>query len=295
MAWLLYLDESGHDRRQMPYEVRGGIAIEDRSIWPLTRAVRQLESHCFGGPLHEFGVELKGSTLLDRKRFGFATQGPRMVDSVRQANTRAFLTKSQQAQPISRDEFTAYGQACLGMANGIFQLLSDYRAVLFASTIPRNTPLATQPYDEYLRKDHVFLLERFFYFLEREHQSGILVFDGSEKTADRKFIRQVENYFSKSATGRQRTQWIVPTPLFVSSDLTAPIQMADLCIYCVNWAFRLPDQGMSEPVREEIRTEFGGWLHSLQFVGDGERDGTIFPTWGICYVPNATSSGRHRA
>ena len=27
MAWLLFLDESGHDHKQMPYEVRGGIAL----------------------------------------------------------------------------------------------------------------------------------------------------------------------------------------------------------------------------------------------------------------------------
>ncbi len=27
MSWLLFLDESGHDHRQLPYEVRGGIAL----------------------------------------------------------------------------------------------------------------------------------------------------------------------------------------------------------------------------------------------------------------------------
>jgi len=27
MAWLLFLDESGHDHKQMPYEVRGGVAL----------------------------------------------------------------------------------------------------------------------------------------------------------------------------------------------------------------------------------------------------------------------------
>jgi len=26
MAWLLFLDESGHDHKQMPYEVRRGMA-----------------------------------------------------------------------------------------------------------------------------------------------------------------------------------------------------------------------------------------------------------------------------
>jgi hypothetical protein len=27
MSWLLFLDESGHDHKNTPYEVRGGFAI----------------------------------------------------------------------------------------------------------------------------------------------------------------------------------------------------------------------------------------------------------------------------
>lgn len=48
MSWLLFLDESGHDHKHMPYEVRGGIALQDERLWPSTRAVQQLERECFG-------------------------------------------------------------------------------------------------------------------------------------------------------------------------------------------------------------------------------------------------------
>jgi len=48
------------------------------------------------------------------------------------------------------------------------------------------------------------------------------------------------------------TQWIVPTPLFVASDMTYAIQAADLCIYCVNWGFRVPTRGMDGEVRREV-------------------------------------------
>lgn len=194
MAWLLFLDESGHDHRQMPYEVRGGIAIQDSQLWPFTRAVQQLEHLAFGCSLHDFQKELKGSTLLDRKRFRFANQTAPMTNEERQKHCRAFLTKG-------------------------FQKLTPN-------------------------------------------------------------------------TGRYRSQWIVPTPFFVSSDMAYPVQAADLCIYCVNWAFRLPTQGMNEPVREEIRTEFYDWLRTLQFRGDGYRDGNQFELWGICYVPNPCAAGR---
>jgi hypothetical protein len=35
MAWFLFMDESGHDHKQMPYEVRGGFAIAEDRLWPL--------------------------------------------------------------------------------------------------------------------------------------------------------------------------------------------------------------------------------------------------------------------
>lgn len=292
MAWLLFLDESGHDHKQMPYEVRGGIALEDSKLWPFTRAMRQLEMESFGCSLHEFQKEIKGSTLLDAKRFRFANQAAPMSPIERQKHCRAFLMKGMQKAGPNSSEFCAYGQACIEMATGIFQLLREHGAVLFASMIPRGTGKETESNEDYLRKDQVFLLERFFYFLEKEKQNGLLVMDGTEKQLDRRFVRKLERYFTMTATGRYRTQWIVPTPFFVSSDMAYPIQAADVCIYCVNWAFRLPKQGMNEPIREDIHREFFDWLRALQFHGDGYRDGNVFETWGICYVPNPCAPGR---
>jgi len=129
-------------------------------------------------------------------------------------------------------------------------------------------------------------LERYFYFLESTKQHGLLIMDEAEKTQDRRFVRQLENYFQKTQTGRFRSAWIVPTPFFVSSDMAYPIQAADLAIYCVNWGFRLPTRGMDAPVRDEIATEFGPWLGQLQFQGDGYKDGRVFQEFGIVFVPD---------
>lgn len=293
MSWLLFLDESGHDHKQMPYEVRGGIALQDSQLWPFALAMQRLERDAFGCALAEFQKELKGSTLLDRKRFQFANQAARMETAARQKHCRAFLTKGLQKIKPTSEEFCAYGQACIEMARGVFQLLRDHKSVLFASAIPRGVgkgDSGTPP--EYLRKDQVYLLERFFYFLEGQKENGLLVMDAVDKQSDRQFVRRMEAYFTKTAPGRYRTQWIVPTPFFVSSDMAYPIQCEDLCIYCVNWAFRLPSQGMDEPVREEIQLEFLDWLRSLQFRGEGYKDGEVFKTWGICFVPNPHAPGR---
>lgn len=287
----MFLDESGHDHRQMPYEVRGGVALHVSKLWPFVRAVQQLELDAFGAELHLYRKELKGSTLLDRKRFKFAGQMPRMNDQERRKHCRSFLTKGLEKKQPTRPEFTAYGQACLEMAEGIFQLLQDHDARLFASAVPRgaDNPPADRS-ENLLRKDFVFLLERFYYLLEEKQEHGILVLDEVEKSADRRFVRRLERYFAMTATGRYRSHWVVPTPFFVASDMTYAVQAADLCIYCVNWGFRLPSQGMAAPVRQEIADRFGTWLNRLQFRGEGYRDGHVFRSFGIVHVPDLYES-----
>jgi len=175
----------------------------------------------------------------------------------------------------------------MGTPRGMFELLRDHKAILFAVAIPRSTTRPpTFEAAEFLRKDQVFLLERFFYFLEHEKQHGLLVMDEIEKAADRRFVRRLESYFAKTLAGRFRSSWIVPTPFFVSSDMTYPVQVADLAIYCVNWGFRLPTRGMDAPSRPEIASEFGPWLNKLQFRGDAYRDGIVYPEFGIVFVPD---------
>jgi hypothetical protein len=119
----------------------------------------------------------------------------------------------------------------------------------------------------------VFLLERYFYFLEQEQEAGLLVMDETEKTQDRQFVRRLENYFTRTTRGAYRARWIVPSPFFVSSDMAYPIQAADVCIYCINWGFRLPKRGMDAAERSEIAGEFGPWLRRLQFRGTRKEDG----------------------
>ncbi len=136
----------------------------------------------------------------------------------------------------------------------------------------------------------VFLMERYFYFLERENAPGLLVMDETEKTEDRRFVARMERYFSKTRTGRFRTSRIVPSPFFVSSDMSYPVQAADVCIYCINLGFRLESRGMNAPVREEIAEEFGPWLNDLQYRGEGGDQSRSFMTYGIVYVPDPYES-----
>jgi hypothetical protein len=260
MSYLLFVDESGHDHKAAPYEVTGGIALHVSRLWQLVQELQRLEFQAFGVRLSEYRTELKGSKLLERRRFKWARQGARMDDAARQKHCRAFLTKGLEHKTPTRDEFTAFGQSSLEMARGVFEILRQLEAVLFASAISASVKKpATFAAEEFLRKDHVFLLERFFYFLESKQEHGVLVLDAVDRGSDRRFIRRLERYFSKTLTGRYRAAWIVPVPLFVSSELTYAVQAADLLIYAVKL-------GVSDPGYRDERHDKAGNRRGVRTV-----------------------------
>jgi hypothetical protein len=125
--------------------------------------------------------------LLDKDRFKWAKQADWMPDAARRKHARGFLTKGLERKVPTRDEFTGYGQANIAMARSIFESLCACDVRIFASVVPRTIEKPT-PFtaEEYLRKDHVFLLERYFYFLESGSDHGLLVFDACDKDANRR-------------------------------------------------------------------------------------------------------------
>ncbi|MGC8560805.1 MAG: DUF3800 domain-containing protein [Phycisphaerae bacterium] len=282
MSWMLFLDESGHDHNNTPYEVRGGFAIHASKIWPFIQAVQTLEQSLFGGHLRDHGLEIKGCKLLQPRCFEWAAQGDPMDNATRRKHALNFLNNGKQNRQPRRDEFTAYGQASLLMAERVLELLFSHEASIFASVIPRDAKPPPVP-QGYLRKDIVFLLERYFYFLEAKQETGLMVMDGTDKQADQRFVREMERYFIQTQIGRQRTQWVVPVPFFVESDMAYGVQAADLCIYCLNWGWRLRD--MTEPTRKDIEP-FYRLMEKSIWKGDGYREGKVFKTSGTVFVPD---------
>jgi hypothetical protein len=43
---------------------------------------------------------------------------------------------------------------------------------------------------------------------------------------------------------------------------------------------------MNAPVRTEIAENYGRWLAQLQFRGEGSRDGGVFDSYGVVFVPD---------
>lgn len=279
------MDESGHDHRTMPYEVRGGVALSVSRLLSFVDRMSSLEYFSFGDFLHKYKSEIKGHKLLDKDRLKWARQDLPLSDQRRQGHARGFLRRGEAAQKPTRIEFTAYGQACLTMAKGIFDLLIEHEATLFAGAIPRGVRKPRNVLtDEFLRKDQVFLLERYYYFLEHQGALGLVVADETDRADDRRFFNKLQRYFTRTHRGEQRLARIVPVPMFVSSDMAYPIQAADVCIYCVNWGFRLPSRGMNAPTREDIAKAFGPLINNLQFHCRVSRPGEVFESHSIFYV-----------
>lgn len=79
---------------------------------------------------------------------------------------------------------------------------------------------------------------------------GIVIFDELERSRSHILIEQMNEYFLKTNKGKQRSSLIIPEPLFVHSDLTTGVHIADLIAYCIAWGFRVVN--MSEPKRVEM-------------------------------------------
>lgn len=247
MAHILFLDESGHDLKDSPYEVIAGISIEDKNTWNLIREIHLLEDNIFGRRYSYGKRELKARKILKRKTFRLTNQMPLFEGDERRILAKECLDNGENA---NKKQLTALAQAKIAFAEEILQLVANFRCKAFASIVNKDFDSTDIP--DFLRKDYVFLFERFFYFLEEKNDepAGILVFDETEKNQSQRLIQQIENYFKKTHKGRTRASLLIPEPLFVHSDLTTGVQIADLIAYIISWGVRL--NGMKIKARKEL-------------------------------------------
>lgn len=286
---LFFLDESGTDHREAPYEVLGAVGILERDLWNYVQAVASLELDVFGMRLRDLKPgkrgackELKGKHLLQRDKFGYAAQGPRMEPARRRDLAHAFLQKGLMAGTPCRDEFTAYGQTVLDFVGRLLETAGRFHAKVFASMVDPAAPRPTD--DEMLRRDHAFLFERFFYYLEdiSAGAQGILVFDELERSQSLQVIRRMERYFVETETGRMRSHRIIPEPFFVHSDLTTAIQTADIVCYVLNWSYRFGR--MTGVTRSELEPYLERIKPLIYKRVPDEENGQGHTVYGVTYV-----------
>jgi hypothetical protein len=181
-------------------------------------------------------MELKAKKLLKTKTFKLAAQlDPYAVDErtrlAKEALDEGVAAKTEaRASRHTRAQLTALAQAKIAFCLRVFELCAQSGARAFASIV---APDAPRPAGARLRKDYAYLFERFYYCLDdssaRGH--GIVVFDELERSQSHVLINQMSEYFKETRNGRLRSSRVLPEPMFVHSDLTSLIQVADLIVY----------------------------------------------------------------
>jgi hypothetical protein len=277
MAYFLFVDESGQDRRESPYEVLAGIAVEDRDLWNLVRALQEAEVRYFGTRYTFVGKELKAKKALDTRTYYQANQPLEVSEDERRNLARSCLESGATA---GRREIAALAQAKIAYVREALEICARFRCKAFASIIDRDAP---NPEPGYLRKDYAYLFERFFYFLEDKDTtlSGIIVFDELEKSQSHILVHEMEKYFKRTTKGRQRASQIIPEPFFVHSDLTTAIQLTDFVAYIISWGLRF--EGMNRPARVELE-DLTNRIMYLRYRTTREENGNTYVSWSFKFI-----------
>jgi len=188
-------------------------------------------------------------------------------ECVRLANSLLRKGKEARGQPGNNPTFyeiIAYSRKALDFVHAVLDIAAGFSVRVFASVVDAKASAAAS---NRLRKDYVYLFERYFYFLETlpPRERGLVIFDELDKTKSHILLQQMAAYFLGTDPGRYQSSRIVPEPFFVHSDLTTGVFLADLAAYILGWGWRLP--GMVQPCREELRP-FATKLHGMQFHGE---------------------------
>jgi hypothetical protein len=286
MAYLLFVDESGQDHHESPYEVLAGAAVHDTQLWNLVCAIQDAELDLFGSRISQDRDLIKAKRLLKRKTFRHAAQLPPIAVPRRRSLAAAALTDGARA---SREQITALAQAKLVFARRVLELCASHGAQFFASVVE---PKAPRPAGDALRKDYAYLFERFFYLVKQQTQweRGLIVFDELERSRAHILVDQMSAYFRRTANGRMRSGRIVPEPFFVHSDLTTGVQIADLVAYVISWNVRVGP--MRAPKRPELDV-LGQAILNLRYRAVIDREGYTdgFVVWSFAVIDDLRPVG----
>lgn len=283
MAHFLFVDESGYDSGPSPYGVLGGIAIADRDVWNLIKAIQDAEILHFGRRYSLGHGELKAKKLVSAQVFRQAAFADAIPPAERTGLASRCLDQGAGATPQS---IAALAQAKLSYVADVLDICARFRCRAFASIVEKSSP---SPLPNHLRKDYAYLFERFFYFLEDlgPDAFGVAVFDELEKVQSHILVGQMDSYFKETMRGRQRAGRILPEPLFVHSDLTTGVQIADLIAYIVSWGVRF--SGMTKPARAEL-AGYASQVGQLRHRAVREVAGNPqFAIWSFSFITDLRS------
>ena len=101
MAHFVFIDESGYDSGPSPYGVLGGVAIEDRDVWNLIKAMQDAELRYFGTRYSVGQAELKAKKLISAQVFRQASLAGEIA--FQEHGTRKAVPRTRRWRSAARD------------------------------------------------------------------------------------------------------------------------------------------------------------------------------------------------
>jgi Protein of unknown function (DUF3800) len=133
MAWFLFIDESGQDHKESPYEVLAGVAIEDRDLWGLVQELHDSEVAHFGRRYSEAKREMKATKILKRKTFNRAKGDHEVLPNEVPALSKEILDDGEN-KGIPR-HLKALSLAKIAYVSDVFSICERHACKVFASIV----------------------------------------------------------------------------------------------------------------------------------------------------------------
>lgn len=149
-------------------------------------------------------------------------------------------------------------------------------ARIFAEAILKDafSQKGVTPYEQAFEQ----ILTRYQAFLERVNEMGIVVHDRNSKVAPR--LMSLTRKFHSSGTLFRKINNIVETPLFVDSNLTSMIQLADLAAYALRRFLENGEIHLWNTVRSRVDQVNGVHVGVRHFTGRKQCDCEICKAHG---------------
>jgi hypothetical protein len=138
MAWFLFIDESGQDHRESPYEVLAGVSIKDENLWNIIKALHDAEVAHFGRRYSEGVRELKGKKILKRKTFTRARADVEVLPNEVPMLAKAALDDGDQNG--TPRHFKALSLAKIAYVTDVFSICESFGCKIFASIVEPDAP-----------------------------------------------------------------------------------------------------------------------------------------------------------
>jgi hypothetical protein len=277
---ICYLDESGVPQRQAgttPYFVLVGFAIPALTWRQKDAEIEQiLNTHNLFGEIHTAWIARKypeqqrivGFETLSPDDRRQAVQQERQLDLVKAAGrgVKAVKQLAKSYEKTNKYIHLSY-QERLDILRALADKIGSWDdVVIFADAQRKSAHSIVNTGDRLLEFTFEQVVTRYHHYLSRSDiELGMIVQDRNDTAAHR--LTTLARRYHRSGTPWGQIGRLVETPLFVDSQLTSMVQLADLCAYAVRRFFENQEEDLLDRIYPRLDRYQGKLVGLRHYTG----------------------------